>query len=203
MKILLTCFALSVSLAACDTTPVEIPPTVVDTNVLHESVGKCGHVAEPCCLHHDFPFDSFCTDGGACVGADLSCHEADGEDGVVGSECGVCGDPEKLYQYMCTEDPPAPGQHPSANQTAYLYVEHDCQLQVRCGYLSAESYDACVTFFDTIASGRCSAEITSSDSKIEECFAETDAFICNPDDVYARPASCDMLFFSGEKHLSN
>ncbi len=171
-------------------------------NSLDPASGLCGGKGQTCCLQQDFPYNSLCADGAVCVGEDLGCDYASGADGypVTDPACGKCGDPEKKYKEFCTEDPPAPGVSAPADQTAYVFVEKECQLESRCGYIdpSPETLAACIQFFDILASGRCGTAITSSDAKIDECFAEMESFTCTAD-PNVRPSVCEMLFFSNQK----
>jgi hypothetical protein len=152
-------------------------------NVLHEDSGLCGHPGEPCCLpaagSHNF--DSYCVTDSACIGADLSCEDADGADGATpGPQCGVCGATEKKYKYFC--------------DAAYLLIEKQCAWDVACGFHDASYLDVCVAFFSAIADGRCSVPITSTDAQIDECLAGWDGLSCT--DPMNMPAACDGFFFS-------
>ncbi len=207
LSVLTACGASTPPPPNCPSAGPTSPPTspscqgTTDTNTLHEASGLCGHAGEPCCLGDSSNFfQSYCSDGGACVGADLGCTDADGANGATPpAECGTCGDPSKLYKFFCTEDPPAAGQPAPADQTSYVFVEKECALEARCGYIAADAEAACVAFFDIVASGRCWTPITSSDAKISECFAEMDSFACRASEDNVRPAVCDMLFFSKQK----
>jgi hypothetical protein len=163
---------LLVLFCACSADPIP--------NILHEENGACGHPGEPCCLPHGYPYESYCVTDSACVGADLSCVDADGADGAVpGPQCGTCGSTDKKYKYFC--------------DAAFLFIDAQCSWDVACGFHDADYLEVCKQFFGAIAEGRCGAPITSSDEKIDACLAGWAGLSCSsPDNM---PADCENFFF--------
>lgn len=84
-------------------------------------------------------------------------------------------EPNRRYQEFC--------------DAAVPYIEADCAWNVRCGFIEAEGYDACVELYATatIYVRGCHADLEYPDSSYDTCLNDFDTLACVPNTI---PDSC-------------